>query len=144
LSSGTLSGKYTRENGNQLSGARAAFSPRLSDKQYDIIESVGQVAKERGVAHATVALSWLKSRAGVSSVLLGVTSIAQLDENLKGIDLTLTEAEIARLDAVSVPALNFPAASLNASPSISHAGAMVNGVATQKMVFVPNDGDKRW
>jgi aryl-alcohol dehydrogenase-like predicted oxidoreductase len=144
LKNGALTGKYTRENGVQMSGPRGAFTGGLTDRQYSIIDAVGEIAKQRGVSSSTVALAWLNSRPGVSSVLLGVSSVTQLDANIEALELTLSEEEIARLDEVSKPVLNFPAEFLSGSPSISHAGATVNGVPSRKTFFTPDDQDTRW
>lgn len=144
LKNGALSGKYTRENGQQLQGARGAFVGTLTEKQYRIIDAVGDIARQRGVSSPAVALAWLHARAGVSSVLIGVSSVAQLDANIKALELMLSNEEIARLDEVSKPVLNFPADFLLQSPSFSHAGATVNGVPSQKSFFTPGDQDTRW
>jgi aryl-alcohol dehydrogenase-like predicted oxidoreductase len=48
-----------------------------------------------------VAIAWLLAHAAVGSVLLGATKLHQLEDNLAAADLTLTDAEIARLDAAT-------------------------------------------
>jgi len=45
----------------------------------------------------------------VTSTILGARRINPLQANLAALDLKLTDAQIAALDAVSKPALNFPA-----------------------------------
>jgi diketogulonate reductase-like aldo/keto reductase len=91
-----------------------------------------------------VALAWLTARPGVSSTIIGVRTLAQLEANLKALDLTLTPEQIASLDNVSKPVLNFPADFLTHSPSYSHAGATVNGVPSQLTFLVPKDDSSRW
>ncbi len=46
---------------------------------------------------------------GVTSTILGARRIDPLQANLAALDLKLTDAQIAALDAVSKPAINFPA-----------------------------------
>lgn len=65
----------------------------------DIIRRVGEVATERGVSRARVALAWLLSREGVTAPMLGTTTTAHLDDALGALDLELTEEEIKRLEA---------------------------------------------
>lgn len=144
LRNGALTGKYTRANGLQIPGMRGAFSGGLTEGQYAIIDAVGEIATHRGVSSSAVALAWLNSRPGVSSVLLGVSSVAQLDANIRALEVQLSNEETARLDEISKPVLGFPAEFLKHSPSISHAGATVNGVPSQKTFFVPGDQDRRW
>ena len=58
---------------------------------------------------AQVALSWLRDRPTVSSVILGCRTIQQLDDNLGAADLDLTSEEIGMLDGVSDPgAADYP------------------------------------
>ena len=144
LKSGALSGKYTRANGVKMQGLRGARLGGLTEKQYDIIDAVGKVAAECGADASTVALAWLKAQPGVSSTIIGARTLQQLDANLKALDLTLTADQVATLNEVSKPTLNFPADFLTHSPSYSHAGATVNGVASERTFLVPTDGSPRW
>ena len=77
-------------------------------------------------------------------MIIGARTLEQLDANLKALDVTLTSEEIASLNEVSKPVLNFPADFLLHSPSISHAGATVNGVPSQATFLVPKDDSSRW
>ena len=144
LKGGALSGKYTRANGAKMQGLRGTRAGELTEKQYDIIDAVGKVAKECNTDSSTVALAWLKAQPDVSSTIIGARTLQQLDANLKALDLTLTPEQIASLNEVSKPALNFPADFLAQSPSYAHAGATVNGVPSQRTFLVPKDDSSRW
>jgi aryl-alcohol dehydrogenase-like predicted oxidoreductase len=112
LAGGLLSGKYRR--GKAMPQDTRQFAkwgePPVRDeaKLYDIIDVLVDIANEREVAPAQVALAWLSGRPGVTSVILGARTEAQLVENLKAADLRLSEEERARLDAVSAPPLLYP------------------------------------
>jgi aryl-alcohol dehydrogenase-like predicted oxidoreductase len=144
LKGGALTGKYTRANGARMQGLRGSRVGDFTDKQYDIIDAVGKVAAECNADSSTVALAWLKSQSSVRSTILGVSSIKQLEANLKAFELTLTPEQIAALTEVSKPVLNFPADFLVPSPSFAHAGATVNGVPSQRTFLVPSDDKPRW
>ncbi len=144
LKSGALTGKYTRANGAKMQGLRGARVGEFTEKQYDIIDAVGKIAAECNTDSSVVALAWLKAQPGVSSTIIGARTLEQLDVNLKGLDLTLTPEQIALLDNVSKPVLNFPADFLTHSPSYAHAGATVNGVPSQLTFLVPKDDSSRW
>jgi len=144
LKSGALTGKYTRVNGVKMPGLRGARIGDLTEKQYDIIDVVARIATECNTDPSTVALAWLKARSAVSSTIIGARTLEQLDANLKALDLTLTPEQIASLNDVSKPVLNFPADFLTHSPSYSHAGATVNGVPSQLTFLVPKDDSSRW
>jgi aryl-alcohol dehydrogenase-like predicted oxidoreductase len=112
LAGGLLSGKYRRgrqpeEMTRQLAGWG---EPPVRDPErlYDIVEVLVAVAEARQASAAQVALAWLLGRPGVSSVILGARTEAQLLDNLKAADLVLTAEERARLDAVSAPPLIYP------------------------------------
>jgi aryl-alcohol dehydrogenase-like predicted oxidoreductase len=144
LKSGALTGKYTRANGAKMQGLRGARAAEFTEKQYDIIDAVGRIAAECETSSSTVALAWLKAQSGVRSTIIGASTLAQLDANLKALDLTLTPEQIASLDNVSRPVLNFPADFLTHSASYSHAGATVNGVPSQLTFLVPKNDSSRW
>ena len=144
LKSGALTGKYTRANSAKMPGLRGARVGDFAEVQYDIIDAAARVAAERNTDSSTVALAWLKAQPGVSSTIIGSRTLEQLDANLKALDLTLTPEQVAALNKVSKPVLNFPADFLAHSPSIAHAGATVNGVPSQRTFLVPKDESLRW
>jgi len=69
------------------------------DPADEIVRRVGEVARERGVRRAQVALAWLFSREGVTAPIVGSTKIAHLEEAVGAIDLELSEEEVERLEA---------------------------------------------
>jgi aryl-alcohol dehydrogenase-like predicted oxidoreductase len=81
---------------------------RDTDKLYDTIDLLVEIAENRSVSAAQVALSWLLGRPGVASVIVGARTDEQLADNLKAVELELSEAERRRLDRVSAPPLIYP------------------------------------
>ena len=73
------------------------------DRTWSIIDAVGQVAADRGLNHAQVALAWLAARPAATSVILGARTTTQLTDNLSAAEVDLTTTEIAHLDTVSTP-----------------------------------------
>ncbi len=144
LKSGALTGKYTRANGQKMQGLRGARIGELTEKQYDIVDAVAAIAAQCNADPSAVALAWLQSRPGVQSTIIGARTLEQLKANLKALDLILTPEQIASLDTVSRPVLNFPADFLTHAPVFSHAGATVNGVPSQPSFLVPQDEASRW
>ena len=145
LKMGALSGKYTRENGQQMQGHRGSFVGELTEKQYDIIDAAQKVAAELNTDVPTVALAWVQNRPGVSSTVIGARTMDHLEANLKALEIHLTREQIATLDAASKPILNFPAEfNADRSPNFEHAGATVNGVPSTLGANVPLDDATRW
>ena len=64
-----------------------------------------EVAEQRGVSMAAVALAWLADRPAVTSVILGARTVEQLDDNLAAADLTLDAEQTRLLDEASAPAV---------------------------------------
>jgi aryl-alcohol dehydrogenase-like predicted oxidoreductase len=112
LAGGLLSGKYRRGEpgpaGSRLLSGWDEPPVRDQDKLYDIVEVVVEVAKDRGVSPARVALAWLLDRPAVTSVVIGARTDEQLADNLGAADLSLTTEERTRLEEVSRPPLLYP------------------------------------
>jgi aryl-alcohol dehydrogenase-like predicted oxidoreductase len=112
LAGGLLSGKYRRgEQGPE--GARQLTDwdeppVRDPDALYDVVDVLVEIAGDRGVSAAQVALAWLLGRPGVSTVVVGARTDEQLADNLAAADLELSDEERARLDEVSAPPLLYP------------------------------------
>jgi aryl-alcohol dehydrogenase-like predicted oxidoreductase len=130
LKNGFLSGRYSRRNSGAGDSPRAAMVGTPSQRDYDVIDVLEQVADEAGVGPATVAIAWVRGRPGVSSTLIGARRIEQLRSNFAALDLELTADQLAALDKVSTPALNFPADNnRDFAPLVQFAGATVDGQA---------------
>jgi aryl-alcohol dehydrogenase-like predicted oxidoreductase len=110
LAGGFLSGKYTRENltapENRLSGFD--ILPYDRERAFGLVEVMREVAKAHDGSVAQVALAWLLAKRGVSTVLIGATKRAQLEDNLGAVRMRLTPEEIARLDEASPHSHYFP------------------------------------
>ncbi len=112
LAGGLLSGKYRRGK-DAPEGSRHFQNwgePPIhdEDKLYDTIEVLVQIAEARGITAAEVALAWLLGRPGVTSLVIGARTEAQLTMNLRAADLKLTSEETEKLDAVSLQPLLYP------------------------------------
>jgi aryl-alcohol dehydrogenase-like predicted oxidoreductase len=112
LAGGLLSGKYRRDQ-DPPEGSRHLTEwnePPIHDEDrlYDIVDALVEIGEGHGVSAAQVAIAWLLSRPGVTSVVLGARTEEQLSDNLAAADLVLTGEERARLDKVSVPPLLYP------------------------------------
>jgi aryl-alcohol dehydrogenase-like predicted oxidoreductase len=112
LAGGLLSGKHRRdktapEGSRQLAGWT---EPPIRDegRLWRIVEVLVDLAGRRRVSAAQVALAWLIGRPGVTSVIIGGRTEAQIDDNLGAAELTLSADERAELDAVSAPPILYP------------------------------------
>jgi aryl-alcohol dehydrogenase-like predicted oxidoreductase len=112
LASGLLSGKYTRERpppeGTRLAAWNDTFKRVGTDRAWKIIDTVGSIAKRHDTSHAAVSIAWLMAKPECSSVILGARDEAQLDDNLKALDVKLTDADVKELDDASKPDWGYP------------------------------------
>jgi len=68
-----------------------------ADNDRLVLDRVAQVAGEREVAPARVALSWLLHQPGVSAPIVGATKDGHVDDAVAAVELSLTEKELAFL-----------------------------------------------
>jgi aryl-alcohol dehydrogenase-like predicted oxidoreductase len=112
LAGGLLSGKYRRGKDTPRDTRQFAQwgEPPVRDEGelYDIIDVLVEIAEQRDISAAQVALAWLTGRPAVTSVIIGARTDAQLVDNLKAASITLSAQERSRLDAVSAPPLLYP------------------------------------
>ena len=118
LGGGFLSGKYQHNQRPQAategriattgSDTEEAWERRNTERNWAILEAVQAIAQAHGATVAQVALAWLRSQSIVSSVILGIRTLSQLEENLPAATLELTSEERSRLDRVSRPPERYP------------------------------------
>ena len=110
LASGFLSGKYTRANLSDPDNRYSGFDLLPFDKEHGfaLVDRMRKIADARGAGVAQVAIAWLLARDAVTSVLVGATKAHQLADNLKAMDVQLTAADIAALDAATVLPAVYP------------------------------------
>lgn len=110
LSSGFLSGKYTRESLSDPDNRFSGFDMLPFDKEqgFRLVERLRKIADEHGASVAQTALAWLLAKRDVTSLLIGASKLQQLDDNLGAANLTLSDAELAELDAATAPSPVYP------------------------------------
>jgi aryl-alcohol dehydrogenase-like predicted oxidoreductase len=68
-----------------------------------IVDRVGEVAKERGVSRAQVALAWMLQHSVITAPIIGASKSKHLDDAVAALSLKLTSEEIARLEEHYIP-----------------------------------------
>jgi aryl-alcohol dehydrogenase-like predicted oxidoreductase len=146
LKSGVLSGKYKREqHGQHGSGGRTQWAASaLNDKTYDLLDEIEKIAREQGTTSARVALAWVQGRPGVTSTIIGARTLAQLEDNLASGDVRLSPEMMARLNALSVPKLNFPADFIANGAAFVHGGTTINGRSAPFWPASPASDEERY
>ncbi len=112
LAGGFLTGKYTRNDTSgtgRLSGANPFGDSKFSDRNWEILTILKEVATEQDCTPAQVALAWVMAQRGVTSTLIGARSVAQLNANIGASAITLTSDQMTRLNQISAPSGGFSA-----------------------------------
>jgi len=107
LAQGVLTGKYL---GGMPAGSRATqhgslSADQISERTLAHVRALGEIAAARGQSLAQLALSWALRDERVTSVLIGASSVAQLEENLAAAGRSdFTDEELAAIDRDAVDA----------------------------------------
>jgi 1-deoxyxylulose-5-phosphate synthase len=100
---------YSPIGGGLLAGSRRAGTVRSSSvmarerftRKADeaVIDAVANVAAQRGVGAAQVAIAWLLAQRGVTAPIVGATKAGHLEDSVKAVSTKLSEEELAKLEA---------------------------------------------
>ena len=113
LAAGFLAGKYERAEAGatgegRLNGPNPFGNSKFTDRNWQVLDVLRQVATEADRPLAQVALAWVLARPGVSSLIVGASKLAQLHDNLAALNVSLTPEQLRTLNAGSVPDPAFP------------------------------------
>jgi 1-deoxyxylulose-5-phosphate synthase len=101
LARGFLSGKYRR--GARPESIRYEKDSLMATRyfrpeDFDVSERLEETAREKGVKPSQLALAWLLGKPGVTSPVVGPTSVAQLEDLVSSLDVKLSAEEVKRLE----------------------------------------------
>ncbi len=105
LARGVLAGNRTRDGERRTTRASTdGFADALyGESDFDVVDRVVEVAEERDVAPAQIALAWLLHQPGLTAPIVGATKLAHLEDAIGAVGLELSEQERARLEEPYVP-----------------------------------------
>ncbi len=106
LARGFLAGNRTADRSGDTSRARTdAFAHDLyfRPEDFTIVERVGEIAKQRGVSNAQIALAWMLHKPGITAPIIGASKMYQLDEAIAALEIKLSADEMAALEAPYQP-----------------------------------------
>ncbi len=109
LAGGFLTGKYARDaSGNSSPGGGRLDRTdqpyrKFTDRNWQILATLREVASQVGRPPAQVALAWVAAQAGITAPIIGATKLEQLNDNLAALEITLTPTQLARLNEASAP-----------------------------------------
>jgi aryl-alcohol dehydrogenase-like predicted oxidoreductase len=102
LGQGMLTGRARKGQDSDL--VRAAFFKAITDeRRLDAVEQLIPLAEEAGLPMTHLAMAFAIAHPGVTSALLGPHTMDQLDDLLAGLDATLTDEIVDRIDEIVPP-----------------------------------------
>ena len=101
LASGFLTGKYRSEDDLNKSKRGAGIKKYLNDRGHSILNALDEVASKYNATPAAVSLAWLIARPGITAPIASATSVEQLTEITKAVELNLSAESIELLDKAS-------------------------------------------
>jgi len=105
LARGFLTGSRTMEGGSTSRSKTDTFAKQMyfKDADFKIADAVSEVAKNRGVSAAQVALAWVLQAPGITAPIIGATKIPQLQDLISAVDLQLSFEEVKNLEGYYRP-----------------------------------------
>ncbi len=73
------------------------------DSDWDVVVAVAEIAKERELPPAQIALAWMLAKPFVTAPIIGATKLGHLEDAISALDVVLSEQEIARLELPYAP-----------------------------------------
>ncbi len=115
LGGGFLSGKYSpgdRPKEGRISShpdhTEESWERRNTERNWNILDVVHQVADEHQATPAQISLAWLRHQPTVTSVIMGARTYEQLEDNLGAANIKFTSIQITALNDVSRPNELYP------------------------------------
>lgn len=132
LAGGLLSGKYSRDGVHDKEtrlGGGFNFIPFDRARAFDVVDKMREIGRAHAATVAQIALAWLLAKPFVTSVILGATKMSQLEDNLQAMEVQLLDSEIAALDEMTTPAVQYPAWFTAATTDPAHKQALAGAPA---------------
>ena len=106
MAGGFLTGKYRRGEARPTDARYQDESQNadlFSDTAFNVLDVVLAIAAEKGCTPSQFALAWCAQQPGITSPIVGVRTMEQLEDNLGAIDVQVTDDERERIDEVAPP-----------------------------------------
>ncbi len=106
MAGGFLTGKYRRGEARPTDARYQDENENtdlFSDAAFNVLDVVLAIAAEKGCTPSQFALAWCAQQPGITSPIVGVRTMEQLEDNLGAIDVQVTDEERERIDEVAPP-----------------------------------------
>lgn len=107
LAGGVLTGKYRRDadapEGSRYKDGKFREGKQINGATWQVVEGVAQIAVDKGVPMDAFALAWVGAQKTITSPIIGPRTLEQLEDNLKALDVSITDEDSARVDELIAP-----------------------------------------
>lgn len=106
LARGFLAGNRSKADHGATSRAKTDdFAHKLyyQDSDFAVVDRVTEIANQRGVSNAQVALAWVLAQPGITAPIVGASKMKHLEDTIASLDIKLTADEQASLAAPYTP-----------------------------------------
>ena len=104
LGGGILTGKYKNPPTFPKKDARRFFYPFYKEQEWGryhgFVEAIKKIAREKKIPVVEIALNWLIQQSGVTTALVGVRTIAQVEKNAQAIQGELSERDLIQIEEI--------------------------------------------
>lgn len=106
LARGFLSGKYQKQGEN--TSKRYQSDPYLkqryfADNDFQVLEALKEVSQEHDISVAQTALAWILNQPEITSPIIGVTKMYQLEEAVEACSIKLDSDQLKRINEAYLP-----------------------------------------
>ncbi len=107
LAGGILTGKYAKgrppPGGSRFDNPNKGKNLRCNDAALDTAAAIKSMAEAKGVSSSQYALAWVMAQPGVTSPIIGPRTLEQLEDNLKALEVDITDEDRMGIDSVTTP-----------------------------------------
>ncbi len=104
LARGMLTRDWNEKTARSETDMFSAYLYRATaENDRQIVEVVAEIAKERGLPRAQIAMAWLLGKAGITAPIIGATKPSHLSDAIASLDVMLSAEEVKRLESPYLP-----------------------------------------
>ncbi len=105
LARGLLTGKRSKERNETIRAKTDEFGKKLydADSDFDIVNRLTEIATEKKIPNAQLALAWMLSKPAITSPIIGASKLEHLEDAVAALSIKLTSEEITRLEELYKP-----------------------------------------
>ena len=107
LGGGMLTGKYKRDEqapqGSRYEAGKFRDGREIPAQTWNVVEGLRALCDEKGVNMDAFALAWVAAQKGVTSPIIGPKTMEQLEDNLRALDVEISDDDNKRVDELIAP-----------------------------------------